>query len=186
MDEKVRGIINMLHEPLDEKDETKVLVSRRNADIDGVAQWREEEEKVFSQRSYARRLHKVFGYDWNCKEEEVDLWGMPYCRCIIEAQLPDGDIVKRSGLTSDFHSFGNACEMFGIGGTDGPVLHVARKLNIMFGFDWSTHIRVLNEGFVCQFALKRPGNRFIEREAVGQTEEQALRKAFNMLGIDAT
>ena len=186
MDEKTREIINMLHEPLDEKDKTKVTVSRRYANIDGEEHWQDEEEDVFSQQSYARRLHKVFGYGWNSKEDEVDLWGMPYCRCTVEAQLPNGDVVKRSGLMSDFHSFRGACEMFGIGGTDGAVLHVARRLNVMFGFDWGTSIRVLDEGFVCQITLKRPGNLSVEREAVGKTEEQAFVNAFSMFGIDPT
>ncbi len=179
-----KQLVEELHKPFSIEDREEIKVTHKSLDADGIEQFQEQDEEVFPQWLYARRLDDVFGPTWSSKIEGVDFWGMEYLRCNIEVELKENLRICRKGMTHNELPFNLACEMFGIGGIGGDILTCARQLNRKYGLSWDFSLEFKEDVIICEIEVQAFENKQIKRTGVGNSEEGAFISACQMFGID--
>jgi len=177
-----RDLIEKLHTPFDDEQMVEVEVPTEHVDPDGGRSWSMKRENGFPTSMYAQRLNDVFGLLWKNELERIDYWGNEYIHFTIEARLPDGDLIKRTGLSHQ--PFETACKMFGIGGSFDQIAHCGRAMNNAFGLDWNIGFSVGEEETICTITVTDSDGTPISRIGIGSGEVNAFTNACEMFGVD--
>lgn len=184
MTDNTKTIMDKLHAPFDVEQRTaEVTVPKKFVGPDGGVSWDTEVVKQFPPHLYASRLNDVFGHSWDSKVVTIDYWGKEYLHVTIEARLPGGTLIRRTGLS--LQPFETACNMFGIGGPHDQIAQCGRAMNMKFGLNWNIQFAFFDDNQVsCTITVTESDGEAFSRVGITDDSDTALENAFAMFGFD--